>query len=280
MTRKPVPHGRRFGSLGSAMNWADDPAPAHPTMTEEIREKVARIIVDTACHDHPILRAEAVWSNNFSRLRAEAFKAADAILAPSPPVDGGRGEVGSDANAKAIDNASQAGGLAPVTVAAVLRAAADLIEPEGKWTKGALGRDANGHWTRDIDRAVCLCVVGAIRKAAGCESLLSTSPLATAARRHLERLVTKETASSWNDRQRRKQSAVVAALRQAAALADGPLEGHDPSLAGNNGLSNPSVFVPGDKKEGADANAHSPTADGDSLPTNKSATVRQAPECS
>lgn len=98
------------------------------------------------------------------------------------------------------------------TVPEILRAAADLIEPEGAWTQGRLNIFRNG-------QPVCWCAMGAIIHASGgcgrdAVSLIeadlprspSTEPLRPIAK--------------WNDAPERTQAEVVAKLREAADLAE------------------------------------------------------------
>jgi hypothetical protein len=53
------------------------------------------------------------------------------------------------------------------TVSEILSAAADLIEPEGAWTKGQFARDKEGFYSAASGRkAVCWCALGAIKRTA------------------------------------------------------------------------------------------------------------------
>lgn len=96
----------------------------------------------------------------------------------------------------------------------ILDAAADLIEPEGRWTQGAFARTAKGRpiGLRD-GAAACWCAVGAIERVVG--GAIFTADRAFAfAQRSLQ--------SAWapfNDAPNRTQAEVVAALRKAADLA-------------------------------------------------------------
>jgi hypothetical protein len=118
----------------------------------------------------------------------------------------------------------------PLSVAAVLERAADLIEPEGKWTQGDSARDANGNRLRagTEEGAVCWCVLGAISKVVGHPASL----LFGAAQKALASVLPSEILpifdddgdelpieASWNDAPERTQAEVVAKLREAAALA-------------------------------------------------------------
>jgi hypothetical protein len=94
-------------------------------------------------------------------------------------------------------------------VAKVLNAAADLIEPEGRWTKGAFARDAYGEVVVPVCSEACSwCAVGAIRRVTPDEGLDALP----AFRRHLG---DGSDISHWNDQQP-GPGPVVAALRAAA----------------------------------------------------------------
>jgi hypothetical protein len=99
-------------------------------------------------------------------------------------------------------------------VADVLERAAALIEPEGAWTQGVLGRDANGRilMARDLGRAVCFCAQGAIIR-------VSDASLAWHAVQAVQKIIRSEGLGYWNDRPGRTQKQVVAKLREAAKLA-------------------------------------------------------------
>jgi DnaJ-domain-containing protein 1 len=102
-----------------------------------------------------------------------------------------------------------------MTVADILRKAADLIEPEGAWTQGAFGRTPNGVGTSSADSdAVCWCVAGAINKAAR-----DLDVLAVPAHRLFERVIGGYN-FTWNDHHQRTQAEVVAKLREAAMLSE------------------------------------------------------------
>ncbi|RYG90143.1 MAG: hypothetical protein EON59_00755 [Alphaproteobacteria bacterium] len=104
------------------------------------------------------------------------------------------------------------------TVAEVLDAAADLIEPEGAWTKGAFARDISGKDTSLFGyrgKAVCWCLLGATQEAAGDDDdgvadHFFAQFLGAAAQDGL---------ACWNDAPERTQAEVVAKLREAAELA-------------------------------------------------------------
>ncbi|MBO9624132.1 MAG: hypothetical protein J7500_15600 [Sphingomonas sp.] len=90
-----------------------------------------------------------------------------------------------------------------LTVSEVLSRAADLIEPEGKWTRGVyVGPDRN-----------CWCVLGAIQRA-GNFGHDDNRPVA-----FLKDLMGVAWLHEWNDDPNRTQAEVVAKLREGAALA-------------------------------------------------------------
>jgi hypothetical protein len=101
------------------------------------------------------------------------------------------------------------------TPAAILTAAADLIEPEGCWTQGTSYRDGQGRAVDGCDPSVVVsrCMNGAIGTVSGLDFRL-TGPAYSI----LEGVVGRDTAF-WNDEPGRTQAEVVAALRKAAALA-------------------------------------------------------------
>jgi len=97
---------------------------------------------------------------------------------------------------------------APKTVADILTAAANLIEPEGAWLQGA--------YTQDLR---CFCTLGALAHVSGKgATAVGVTPPAKALANHLnpedssaDRVITR-----WNDAPERTQAEVVAALRAAA----------------------------------------------------------------
>lgn len=92
------------------------------------------------------------------------------------------------------------------TVADVLERAADLIEPEGKWTQGEMARDRNGVMTgAECEDAECFCAWGAMLRVGG----VSGAP--TFFRSYVGAAI-----SAYNDSPERKQPEVVAKLREAA----------------------------------------------------------------
>lgn len=101
------------------------------------------------------------------------------------------------------------------TVPEVLRAAADLIEPEGAWTQGAFARTAKGNPIGPEEQpAVCWCAYGALMKV--CPDSFVRGDADDA----LRRVTRSDAVSFFNDAHTRKQPEVVAALRQAADLAE------------------------------------------------------------
>lgn len=117
----------------------------------------------------------------------------------------------------------------------ILRSAADLIEPEGKWTRGNYWVTPGGLTSTDLEapdtipaEAGCFCVMGAIARVSGvrCDDARET-PAGQALMAALDDPVL------WNDRPRRKQAEVVAKLREVAdkldAEASSPSRDHAPS---------------------------------------------------
>lgn len=102
------------------------------------------------------------------------------------------------------------------TVPEILNAAADLIEPAGRWTRKALARNARG---TAVDprksTAVCWCAAGAIQRVVAGDRDQLQRLLAVV------RSVTDFPVQLWNDGLGRTQAEVVAALREAARLAAG-----------------------------------------------------------
>lgn len=128
----------------------------------------------------------------------------------------------------------------PQTVPAVLRAAADLIEPKGAWTRFTLARrkgNLRGKITTPDDpQATCWCVEGAIMRFTGgytrdywtaTEALTAATGFA-----HFG-------PAEFNDAKGRTQAECVAALRKAAALADGTSTRQAPDASQANVLNPP-----------------------------------------
>lgn len=109
----------------------------------------------------------------------------------------------------------------------LLLKAADLIEPEGRWTAGALAKTRAGNPIGfDLPNAYCFCALGAIQRIARYEHKIErdfgfTVMAAGDFVHHIIETAFEDDRSlvSWNDDPQRKQSEVVAALRQAAELA-------------------------------------------------------------
>ena len=103
-------------------------------------------------------------------------------------------------------------------VAAVLNAAADLLEKPGGWTQGALALGGEGEYL-DVDSsdATCFCVVGAIRRVSGFgRRPEETIPVRQALAASLRLPGYKAPLVNWNDDPDRTQAEVVKALRHAA----------------------------------------------------------------
>lgn len=104
----------------------------------------------------------------------------------------------------------------------VLDDAANLIEPEGKWTQGCYARDADGNMVLPSDEiAHCFCALGAISRV--CEdkaggsyfNLYIRARAIWAAQLDLE----PSSVTTFNDGFGRTQAEVIAKLREAATLA-------------------------------------------------------------
>lgn len=119
--------------------------------------------------------------------------------------------------------------MSALSVADVLERAADLIEPEGKWTQFHYARTKDGlPCSYDERKARCFCAMGAIGKVAGdhtldvraAKVLGADLPVPNCAASLAPNVVVEIAAiSAWNDAPERIQSEVVAKLREAAALA-------------------------------------------------------------
>lgn len=101
-----------------------------------------------------------------------------------------------------------------MSVADVLERAADLIEPQGKWTQGTFARGKRNRPCKEgnSSTARCWCALGAIQHETNSVALRNEAHWRL--RKTLGMLVT-----SFNDAPGRTQAEVVAALREAAALA-------------------------------------------------------------
>lgn len=105
--------------------------------------------------------------------------------------------------------------MTPLTPSDVLRAAADLIEPEGAWTQNAFARGRSGREVEAASRsAVCFCAIGAIARVSGLRG--STGIYATPTIAVEGRLGTRSL-GGWNDDAERTQAEVVSKLREVAA---------------------------------------------------------------
>ncbi len=94
--------------------------------------------------------------------------------------------------------------MSAMTLADAFRRAADLIEPEGRWTQGEYARDKNGDAVDPRAKdAVCWCAVGAI--------LLVGRHFYFRANRYMSMDISK-----FNDTPGRTQKEVVRRLREAA----------------------------------------------------------------
>jgi hypothetical protein len=124
------------------------------------------------------------------------------------------GECQPDQPLTAAINATTRRTVTPDQIRAALLKAADLIEPEGRWTQGASARDERGwkvshHWY--ADEAVCFCATGAIERAC-----LGPGRLVDRAIDVLGMSLRVSNIPQWNDAEGRTQVEVVAALRKAA----------------------------------------------------------------
>lgn len=104
-----------------------------------------------------------------------------------------------------------------MNVAEILNKAADLIEPEGAWTQGALARGPDGFGTESEipPNAVCFCAEGAIQASSG----RGNHSLEKRAFDALRKVLPTDFIHEWNDKPCRTQAEVVAALRAAAEKA-------------------------------------------------------------
>ena len=115
-------------------------------------------------------------------------------------------------------SASIPGGDRPKTVADILTAAADLIEPEGRWVQGASCVNLEGErrvWSVSPDFK-CLCALGALTVV---QEMVWTDDSAVSPAGKVLRETVGGRVDVWNDEPERTQSEVVAALRAAAEKA-------------------------------------------------------------
>ena len=117
---------------------------------------------------------------------------------------------------------------APNTPRSVLLAAADLVEPYGRWTRHELARDADGRSAAPTGpHARCWCVAGALQAVCGG----AASGAYQDAMEWLMRAAGLTNVSGWNDAPGRTSAEVVALLRRAADLAETPNTPRRPALA-------------------------------------------------
>lgn len=104
-----------------------------------------------------------------------------------------------------------------MSAADILEKAADLIEPEGAWTRFVFARDASGRRVSEQDpSATCWCAAGAITVTAGGGFF---GEGAWKARSALLEALGAGIIPNWNDAPDRTQAEVVAKLREAAEKA-------------------------------------------------------------
>jgi len=108
-----------------------------------------------------------------------------------------------------------------VSVADVLNAAADLLEPEGRWTRGHAARAVGGMGVDfNSPDASCWCAWGALAKVSGGNEVEAFEALTD----HLQLEQEIDPAlfgEIWNDAPERTQAEVVQALRDAALKVSG-----------------------------------------------------------
>ncbi len=114
----------------------------------------------------------------------------------------------------------------------ILDAAADLIEPEGRWTQEKYARSEDGRGS-PLDAGICFCVVGAIAAVMGVEAWQAETSEPVSVLAQTLGFTDEDPGADvecWNDAPDRTQAEVVAALRKAAQLAKAT--GSDPQAAG------------------------------------------------
>lgn len=132
----------------------------------------------------------------------------------------------------------------PTSVAAVLHAAADLLEKPGAWTQGDYCRNGG------------MCVAGALNVASGFRSDNGTATDAGRAFAAALGLSRPEGIAPWNDAPGRTQEEVVAALREAARKADAaPGSGITGGDEGRQAEVNPSQASASPAEAGSDGQA-------------------------
>jgi hypothetical protein len=96
----------------------------------------------------------------------------------------------------------------------ILRSAAELLEPDGRWCQGDLALNKNGNLADARSAAACQwCMAGAL-VASGSGNDFSAED------KYLDQAVGTGDYVDWNDSPGRQQVEVVAALRKAADLAE------------------------------------------------------------
>ena len=102
------------------------------------------------------------------------------------------------------------------TTAQILKEARELLSSESRWTQGVIARDVIGVPVgAESDEAVCYCSLGAIDKVAGYQDAYSGN----CATRKLQQVL-QGSVISFNDKQGRKHSEVLAAFDAAISLAE------------------------------------------------------------
>lgn len=104
---------------------------------------------------------------------------------------------------------------APTKPSEALRAARELLTPEGAWIQEAFAQDATGHPVSPrSENAVCWCVMGALKR-----NDWNLVGIFAEAFRYLCSAVD-EWAPDWNDKPGRTQAEVLTAFSKAISLAE------------------------------------------------------------
>lgn len=108
---------------------------------------------------------------------------------------------------------------APTKPSEALRAARDLLTPEGAWTQGASARTEDGIMLHDprSEEAICWCSLGALRR------VVDDPVVYDGARSALRQATgggTRGMLSVWNDSPHRTQADIVHTFSSAIALAE------------------------------------------------------------
>ena len=118
--------------------------------------------------------------------------------------------------------------MSALTVAETLRAAADLIEPEGAWTQGSYWKGADGDCYNngypDGALPLCWCALGAlgeVGKVDPADLNFCGRSVTDKAYKALIYTIGEANVVWWNDSRNRTQAEVVAALRAAAVVSEG-----------------------------------------------------------